>query len=221
MAIAFDTAGGDYEYNTSTSGCTFSLAAASANSIAILFVYANPGSNDPNWANIPTVNGVAATLIGTAYNFTGTQYLYAYYLLNPPTSSVAYTLTTDDIGADRDCELHALIYSDAAQSGQPDSNNTGTGTPTATLSTTVVAANCWLVSAARNVDFGVPTASTGTTARSTAFDTAFASGDSNGTVGTGAQTMAWTAGSGATSGLIISIAPAVAAAVTNRRGVMY
>ena len=214
MALAYDKGGGDYEYNTSTSGCTFNLAAASADSVAIIFVIYNPAAAGADWANTPTVGGVSATQIGSTFNWTGTQYMRAYYFLNPPTSSTAYLVTTDTIGVDKDIEMHALIYSGADQVSQPDSNNTGSATPSVTLSTTVVASNCWLVSCGRNANVGIPSAGTGTTLRSTAFDTSFASGDSNGTVGTGAQTMQWTAAAGLTAGIIISIDPSGGVTVT-------
>lgn len=217
MALAFDTSGGDYEYNTSTSGCTFNLTAGAANSIAILFVRFTYTGATSAWANTPTVGGNSATQIGSDHTISGEQMFRAYYYLNPPTSSTAYLVTTDDINVNRDIGMQVLIYSDANQSGQPDSNASANATGNLTLSTTVVAANCWLVSCARNIAVGPPTAGSGTTIRGAGTEIAFAAGDSNGTVGTGSQSMGWNAAASTTGGIIVSIAPtAPVAALTPR-----
>lgn len=211
MAPAFDAVGSDYEYNVSTTGCQFNMAATASGGIAIIFLAYNPAAQGVDWANTPTVNGVSATQIGTPYNYSGTQYLRAYYFLDPPTSSVAYIASTDNVGVDRDIEMLAAIYTDANQTGQVDSSNTGTGTPTATLTTTVVASNCWLVSIGRNTTFGTVNVGTGTTNRKTGVSANI--GDSGGTVGTGSQSMAWTQASGDTFGFVVSIKPTAAGGV--------
>ncbi len=204
MAIAFDKTG---SANT-VAGTTVTLssfAATSDNSIAIIYLFKDTGDTVTG----VTVNGNAATYVNKQ-NLTGTQWGYIYYYLNPPTSAVNYVATSS---ASSYWDIAVSIYSGAKQSGQPDSNNTGSASPSVTLSTTVVASDCWLASYARNTVSGVPAAGTGTTSRGTT--SLFRYGDSNGTVGTGAQTMQYTAAAGTTGGIIVSIAPSVAGGSVN------
>lgn len=197
MAIAYDTGGTTNAYGPAT--ITHNIAATSADSIAMIVVFKDSGDTVTG----VTVGGNAATYVGKQ-NLTGDQWGYIYYYLNPPTSSTAYTATASASGSYWDISVD--IYSGAKQSGQMDSSATGTATGNLTFSTTVVASNCWLFSYARNAVIGVPAAGTGTTSRTAT--TLYRTGDSNGVVGTGAQTMQYTAATGTTAGIIVSIAPA-------------
>ncbi len=204
FAIAFDTSGNNYQNATTTA--SVSLSTSGSNRFAAIFTLTGGG----NRFSSLTVGGVAATAVVDAFNPFGTNFLYGRYFVAPPTASTAYTLTTTNNADDQ--EIGVLTYSGCAQSGQVDSSNTGTGSPNLMLSTTVVASNCWLVSCARN-SAGAASASTGTTLRQAG--TSLATGDSNGTVPTGAQPLAWTAGGGTTGGIIFSIAPFVATPVNS------
>jgi hypothetical protein len=93
-----------------------------------------------------------------------------------------------------------------------NNNGGGAGAGEVTTTTTVVASNSWLVSAA--VTSTGPTdisAGTGTTSRVSITDAntiVVALGDSNGTVGTGSQSMGWTpTGTSLTAVILVSIAP--------------
>ena len=200
MAIAYDKSAVLYSPSSATS--TVNLAAGAADSIAIILVFNGNGAPLTG----VTVDSIAATNIRT-YNIAGAQRLSAWYYLNPPTSSVDYTATATS--AADDVEICALIYSGAKQTGQPDSDAQGSGAPNVTLSTTTVADNSWLVSISRNTSTGVPAAGTGTTSRHAGSVARY--GDSNGAkTPAGVHTMQYTAGSGTTYGVIVSISPSVA-----------
>lgn len=207
MAIAFDTSGAA-RVNTIGATSTVNLTAAETAELAIIFTW-NGATGTPTL----TVGGNAATQIGTGITFSGTQVIRAWYYVNPPTSSTAYSGT---LAGDK-TEIHALLYKGASQTGIPDSYAT-LDTPSSnpfTISTTVVLTNSWLVSMARDYTSGAQTAGTGTTLRQAGIGAS--SGDSNGTVGTGSRSMGWTpasAGEGV-AGFIVSIAPASATVNSN------
>ena len=208
MAIATD-AFGFARVNTVGAASTVTLAAAEANEVAVIYIW-----NDAAATPTVTVNGVSATQVGTGINITGTQYIRAFYFANPPTSSVNYVGTT--VGGKT--EIHVLLYKGGKQTGIPDSFNSQTGgLSPQTISTTVVATGCWLVSMSRDYDTGVNNASTGTTLRNAGIGAA--SGDSNGTVGTGSQGMTWTGNDGAShlGQFIVSIAPDAVVVVASNR----
>lgn len=100
-------------------------------------------------------------------------------------------------------------------SSQPDSqaNSTNGGSQTAalTISTTVVASNCWL--AGSIYGGGSYTAGTGTTQRTTGIG-GFSIMDSNATVGTGSQSLVMNQANDFVTANIVSIAPVTAAAAT-------
>lgn len=202
MAIEYDKSG---QGQGTTSG-SVSLAAATTGETAVFFVvYAFANTTLGN----VTVNGstTGVTQIGSEFtNADNTWKMRAYYFNNASTSSVAYAVAGS--GADPAVKILVSLFRGVG-STQPDSSGTGTGVLNVTLSTTVVAANCWLVSAAiqRGVS-GQPTGGTGTTSR-TGNGTDWAIGDSNAIVGTGSQSMAWNGGGVTTSigGIIISISP--------------
>ena len=204
FAIAYVTSGNTYVPSANTS--TVTLTASGSDRFAVMFMLSTPNTAYTSM----TVDGNASTQKVTAYNPFGAQYLWANVYVAPPSSSVNYVYTRP-VDAGNDMELGVLLYSGVNQSTTIDSSNTGVGANAnpgvVTLSTTVVASNCWLVSCARN-NAGAASASTGTTLRQAG--TSLATGDSNGTVGTGAQTMTWTrAQLSQTGGIIFSLAPSV------------
>lgn len=133
------------------------------------------------------------------------NYTYLYYLVAPSTGTHAIVCTTSSSILQ---EGSSVSYTGAKQTGQPDSTNTGgSGAATSfTLSTTVVATNCWLVGVLRDNGAG-PSAGTGTTLRVTFGTFAAIQVDSNGTVGTGSQSLQATVGvAAAWSGIVASMA---------------
>ena len=204
MAIAYNTS--SYVYGASASSASFDLGCSGSDRLAVLFAVTGGGDR----LSSITVEGVSATFIAKYNIGAGNQHLYAYYYIAPPTSATT-TYQINAINAADDVELHALIYTGAKQSGQPDSSNTGSGSPNVVASTTVVSSNCWLASISRNTATGDVTPSTGTTQRQ---DGALGeTGDSNGTVGTGAQTMQWNSTSGTSYAIIISFNEATGSAI--------
>ena len=210
MALAFDAASGSTELSGLATTLTYAHTCTGNNLILLVGVMIATASDKVSGV---TYAGTAMTLINKV-TVTG-HYSYLFYLLNPATgaNNVVVTVTSAE-----SMWSSAESLTGALQSGQPDSQATGTGTTSVTLSTTVVLANCWLVSTAESHAANLA-ASTGTTSRNLQNSTyGEGIGDSNGTVGTGAQTMAWT-GSDPMAGVIASIAPFTVAA--DNRGYSY
>jgi hypothetical protein len=205
--IAYDTGG--YAYSGASTTATVNLAATGTDRIAFIFAFV-----DSTTQPTVTVGGssTGVTFIGSI-NLTGNQTIHVYYYLAPPTSSTAYVCTQ----ANAYIDLKVVTYTGASQTGVPDSYASKTGDTTPLdLTTTVVASDCWLVSGGRNYSTGVIVPSTGTTERAHGTTNAILIGDSNGAVGTGAQTMNWTnGGSGNTGGIIVSFKPAGGASVNS------
>jgi len=201
MAIAY-TAAGNNNAGTGNSS-QVNVAATGSDRKAIIFVWGEMSGATPSVTVDGTSTGV--NQIGSRLVLSGTQDMYAYYFDNPSTSSVEYRVTE----AGSYPEIHVLMYSGCA-TGAVDSNASKTGDTALDLTTTVVASNCWLVSIGRDYSDGDLVVSTGTTQRNNG--AGCKSGDSNGTVGTGSQTMNWSNnGSGSTGGFIVSIAPVASA----------
>lgn len=114
----------------------------------------------------------------------------------------------------------SISYSGCAQTEAVDSHAKTTGSFSASTNvastTTVVASNCWLVMGTSN-GTGSPVAGSGTTLRLNNGGLGFGILDSNGTVGTGAQSLNWqvNVGAGDYSMCIFSFAPMVAAGPAN------
>ncbi len=205
--IAFDTSGKNVPADAQHA--TVSLAAAATNEIAIVYAQYSTASG---LASVK-VNGSSSGLvqIGSTLNFSSTnQNLNVYYYLNPPTSSVAYAVTGNSSDS---VSVWVEIFSGTAQSAAAiDSFNSYSDAASASLteSTTVIATGCWLASYYQTTGSGTNnvTAGTGTTARQINLSTAI--GDSNGTVGTGSQSMGWNGARTTSSGFIVSLAPPAA-----------
>lgn len=128
-------------------------------------------------------------------------------LLNPATGS---SLTVSVTGQNDGCRGMCASYSGVAQTGQPDSSASTDYTSNQTLftaTTTVVLPNCWLVGGSNdNVGSG-ETGGSGTTQRQAAGGLTIS--DSNGTVGTGSQSLNTNIGTGRGSIIAVSMAPAL------------
>ncbi len=123
-----------------------------------------------------------------------------------------FILDTNECGA-------SASYTGTKQSGQPDSSNTNSGSTITTLttSTTVVAANCWLILTG-GYHSGTQSAGTGTTKRIDAGGggQGLVIFDSNGTVSTGSQGLVENSGSTTQlSGITCSLAPFVSTVNAN------
>ena len=207
MAIAFDAASG----GATTAASSLTFAHTCTGSDLILFVGAFNGTNNVTGV---TYNGVAMTLVDTAVAQAGVNYKL-FYLINPATGANNVVISTDV--ASNVLRGVSTSYTGSAQSGQPDSFSKVQGAQTYPLaiSTTVVAANCWLVMAGGNVDDG-QNAGTNTTSRVAV--NSMEMFDSNATVGTGAQVLNATSTVSPTNSgfVIVSLAPAGGAAGTAR-----
>ncbi len=204
-AIAIDTqsTGGQ---TTSANNLTWSHTVTGTNPM----LWVGVGEENANDITGVTYNGVALTGLTQSNTPTGAGFSQLWYLVGPATGAhnivVSRTGTTGRLVAD------AASYTGAAQSGQPDAQNNSTATAATSYnvgnSATVVASNAWLVGYSDN-SVGNPSAGTGTVIRQQGSD-ASTLVDSNGTVGTGAQTLTLTGTSRNWSGAIASFAPSVA-----------
>lgn len=154
-----------------------------------------------------TWGGSAMTLVGAYSQESGNRRGALFFIVNP--ASAATVTATRPTGTNG-FAISTAYYTGVKQTGQPDSSATPSGGSATSFaaSTTVVASGCWLISTARNPSAGSG-AGAGTTARgdfATAAGPGF--GDSNGTVGTGSQSMTWTTSpADVWNSVIFSIAP--------------
>lgn len=200
MAIAYDTAGTVYSGTTSA---TVTLTAGASNNVAVMFVWFNDTA--ASFSSI-TVAGssTGVTQVGSTYEPVDGE-MRMYYLVNPPTSSSNYVV---NISGTPDGMMWAVaIYSGVDTSTPIDSSNVGEPTSPYTISTTVVASGCWLVSHARRYGGSTgPTFDSGT-GRST-ISNQQTIGDSNGTVGTGSQSLSYSSDATSVMTQIVSLKPA-------------
>src|SRR3990167_3818009 len=145
MALALDTGtnGGN-----NGGGTSHTYSHTCTGSDLILFVGVGTNSSSDLISGV-TYNTVAMILVDKQQG-TSTNYSYLYYLITPATG--AHDVV---VSASSTCTIYsgAVSYTGAKQSGQPDSTNKGTETgATFTLSTTVVASNCWLISTITDFD---------------------------------------------------------------------
>lgn len=174
MAIAFDNASTGNITSTGNS-LTFSLTVGSGSN-RILWVGALVNTTTATVTSV-TYAGVAMTATA-ASPLRSNQSLILYYLAAPASGANNIVLTLSSNVS----EIHGIAasYTGAAQTGLPDSSVTesaGSGT-SATLTTTTVANNAWMVGLFRNDSTGNGSASTGTTQR--AFDSGQVSFDDSG-----------------------------------------
>jgi hypothetical protein len=200
MVIALDT--GTNGGNTAGTSHTYAHTCTGSNLILFVSVATNSASDLISGV---TYNSVAMTLVDKQQG-TSTNYSYLFYLINPATGANNVV-----VSASSSCAIYsdAVSYTGAKQSAQPDSSGKGTSTgATLALSTTVVAANCWLVASGCDFD-GVY--DTGGLITLRGRSGASGIGDSDGVVATGSQSLTWTTTptSNPTSGVIASFAPAV------------
>lgn len=213
MAIAFDSVQSGVTCATGINASkTFSFNNV-AGDIVIVDVFTNTVSA-ADYVTGVTYNGVAMTRIYDSGDNGGANHVrnFCYYLVGPATGSNNVVISTNMANAFDNVGGTATSYSGAKQTGQPDSFSTSVssgGSSPLTKSTTVVGSNCWLhgsIAITNN-----PTVGTGTTERAEfASGLYFNTADSNGTVGTGSQSLEWTwSGSLEYAAGVISIAAPV------------
>lgn len=211
MAIAFDASA----HGTQTNVSSMSWSHTCTGTNLILFLGIQVNANNGIISTV-TYNGVAMTLIGFSQwpgSAVGSSALY--YLIAPATGTNTVTIT---LNSSVFLNGISVSYTGAAQTGQPDSSALYSATAsTATMTTTVVASNCWTVGTLNAGSGSTFTPTTGTTVRvSLPSDVQFLL-DSNGVVSTGSQSLGGSQSPNTPQfrGVIASIAPAGAATVNN------
>ncbi len=188
--IAFDTSG--VTYTASGTQARVALAAAGANEIALICIeYGTSGSHALTSVQVGG-SSTGVTQINSERGTSGRK-IQLYYFLNPSTSSTNYDLNVNNTADDE--QINVAFYTNALQSGQPDSNSwdTSSGNPAVNLnaSTTVVATGSWVTSCFTG-DNPSYTGGTGNTLRSIGVG-GERYGDSNGSYTPGLQLIQWVA----------------------------
>lgn len=163
--------------------------------------------------NAVSMNSVAATRGGSFDS------IHCYLLVGAATGAhtVEVTMSGAITGATKQIMGISDSYTGVSQTGQPDSvgGNSSTSGTNFPVSTTVVASNSWIMGAAidLNGEMGTSIAGTGTTYRTNQTGINMIGADSNGTVGTGSQTLNYGTAGGQldAEGVTISLAPVASA----------
>lgn len=206
MPIARDATSSGENGGTTTS-LTVSHTCTGSNLLLIVSISVNGTSTDI--VTGVTYNTVAMTRINSAPVAGLREYFYS--LVAPATG--AHNIVGSISGGNRDIRLTACSYTGTAQTGVPDSSNTGTASnPSSsplTVSTVVAALGCWLVGGTLD-DTVTLAAGTGTNLVINSGATGNKFFDSNGTVGQGSHSLqvTWTGTVHDTGMCIASIAPA-------------
>lgn len=202
FAIAFDAVS-NYTVLTNT---TFTIAHTVTGSNMLLITYVWQAGATDKFSSLTYAGSAYASLIYNNLNYDSTHRAFFGYKTAPATGNNNIVLTLTSSG---DTSMASTSYSGCAQTGIPDSSNFdagGAGSDSYTISTTVVASNCWLVAGSTGRD-GTCTGITSGALRVTANPNLH---DSNGTVGTGSQGLSLTGcGNRVESKIIVSIAPSV------------
>lgn len=178
--------------------------------------------NSPTAPTAATVAGVSATAVAqTPSGEQNSGWVKMFYYLSPPSGSQTVAVSgASGAGGGNGTGYQWVAYSGFAQSGQPDSsgktNYPGSATASLTLTTTVVASNCWLIAGwAHQNTTGI--SYTGLTQRvDTIPENAYGIADSNGIVGTGSQSGTINFSPNQTNnGIIASFCEAASAATFN------
>lgn len=204
MAIAFDATSSSS--NSGSATLTYQHTCTGTNLFLGVSIYDQ--SVGDNVTGV-TYNGVAMTKSDSQLlSGDGGTYQSLWYLFGPSTG-------INDIIVTRSSSANAMVAQSTSLTGCNQSaidshaKVVDAGSPSSlAITTTVVASNCWLVGGCRN-GCGVITAGSGTTVRIAASSVTI--GDSNGTVGTGSQSLNFNGpacGPSAFAACVLSIAPA-------------
>jgi hypothetical protein len=199
MAIAFDAAASSTAL--SANSVTYAHTVSGTDRILFVSVIATTGSS----ALAATYNGVSCTRIGSevATPTSGSR-LALFYLINPATGT--HNVVASCTGVVAVVGGSSASYTGAKQTGQPDANNSATGSSlTASTAVTVVGTGCWIVSGLINDADNFANTGTNYSKRApTGSASSITIGDSAGTVGTGSQTVSVTINSGSPNWAIVS-----------------
>ena len=223
MAISFITsAKGEKDANLGALTIAMDNSASTGNNLLLCFTRNNNNISGTSHVSGVTWNGVSltnATLGGNSVIYgraSSKDEFRVWYLINPDVGAHNLVITSNNSEAVT-VEGLAAFYSGVSQTGFPDSSNSASAQgPSATpsLSTTVVAANCWLITGVVGDYSALPVNSSGITVRQNDNQNGGDGiGDSNGTVSTGSQTMTWATDNVLYGMYIFSIAPAAGAPV--------
>lgn len=182
FAIAYETSANGSGYQ-SASTITYSITPSGANRLMISNVFAGR-TGTGHTSSVVFNTSESHTKIDEQQEPDQNAYVSLWYLVNPSTGAHNNVVTFDDSSGGIS---EAAVYSGVAQSAPIDSQTKGSAVTALLLTTTVVKSNCWLVAGYRTL-VGQPTATLGATQRQSE---AAGAGifDSNGTVGTGSQSM--------------------------------
>lgn len=205
MAIALDNSG-EMRTDGTTGNATLSFTVSGTNRALVLVAFTTNNSITATYA------GVSMTNIARVSNSNGWE-MDLFLLLNPTIGANGATINLST-GGTRSGFVVAS-YTGVAQSGQPDSFATPAQVSSSpySLPTTVIATGCWLVGGVVGNGTGSVSAGASTTLRngvSVVASTSLGLLDSNGTVGTGSQSLNATL-TGITNmiGAVMSLAPIV------------
>jgi hypothetical protein len=193
MALAFDAVSlSNSNWTTTVSSVSWSHTfGATGNRIILIAIYTY--SSALRTVSSVDVGGTAATRVDsiTATLESANQCLELWYL--DGSSSGSKTITVTLSGTTDFVKAQAVSYSGKTASGiaaSAKTQNTSASTSSPTNNVNVPYSDCWLVGAGYSRSPNAPTAGAGTTARS-AVGQGQIVGDSNGVVGTGNQTLAY------------------------------
>ncbi len=209
-AIAFDA---EAEVDQVSCNMTATYSHTCTGSQLILFVsVVDDTTNGADKIAGVTYAGVSMTRIISMFNNPGNEPLFLYMLTAPATGANNVVITST---ANITVSSAAVSYTGAAQSGQPDATSANfTIGNSATCTTNVVAANCWVIAAGSDGAIGSPTAGTGINAVRTTMTFEAVTGDSNGTVSTGNYNTTFNRTGGAIAVVAASFAPFTAVGPT-------
>lgn len=178
------------------------------------------GSNPILFSSVGTLNDTLNALSQNGTSFLANQVnktsfpgggrvgCYLHWIAGPTSGTFSCGSSSGNLGG------MTVSYSGASQTGIPDSSaetETVASGASLTMTTTVVAANCWLVAAECDASGASYTGGAGTTLRQTDAN-GFTLSDSNATVGTGSQSLVVNMGTNSNrGGVVASFAPAGAA----------
>lgn len=214
LAIAADAAAFGSQLNGSS--LTYSHTCTGTN--LLLWVTSSTNAGDgANHVNSVTYNAVdmgAADITGT--QFSGTSDIpNLRHLIAPATGANNVVVST---GAGQDIYAVASSYSGCKQSGQPDATASAQASVTATATINVVASNCWVIGGCSDSSQGTPKKSTGLVSYRPAIEFESCTADTNATVATGNNSIAFTSNNGGASNVVMvcaSFPPSAAVAANN------
>lgn len=210
MAIAYDNA--TRNLPATGSSVTFSHTVTGSNTCLVLF-----SNVQANLTLTATYAGVSMSLVYKQTTGIGNLYQHCFILAGAATGANNVVISGGTAGTVWSAQM-ALSYTGCKQTSQPDSFNSGnfTGTGNKTVSTTVVASNCWTVYGVFPTNNDPDTVVTQNNQQR--LNGNGNAGDSNATVSTGSIAGGWHWALTDDNAMgVVSIAPFVASGPTNMK----